>query len=61
MKGITCPVCKESISARSAQGRRSGKTFVMLVCPKDGRHFRGFITDQKFVDSIINREPKKKG
>ena len=38
-----------------ARGRKSGKPFVMLVCGRDGRHFRGFITDQTYVGEILAR------
>ena len=26
----------------------------MFICPNDGRHFRGFITDQKYVKSVLD-------
>jgi hypothetical protein len=56
MKGLMCPVCTAPMSVRAAQGRRSGKSFIMLVCPKDGRHFRGFITDQRYVESVLKKK-----
>ena len=53
--GIPCIVCGGSLSLRTAKGRKSGKPFLMLICPSDGRHFRGFINDRAFVDSVLSR------
>ena len=50
-----CPVCREPLTLRLAQGRKSGKTFLMLVCTKNPRHFRGFINDRNFVDGVLSR------
>jgi hypothetical protein len=25
----------------------------MLICPQDGRHFRGFINDQTYVKGVM--------
>ena len=38
-----------------ARGRKSGKPFVMLICSREGRHFRGFITDQTYVAELLTR------
>ena len=54
MKNISCLICGTPLIVRVATGRKSGKTFIMLVCPKDGRHFRGFITDQKYVKEVLD-------
>jgi len=51
---IPCPVCKTSLSLRLARGRKSGKPFVMFICPQDGRHFRGFINDRSFVQRVLD-------
>ena len=40
---------------RPAQGRKSGKPFLMLLCAVDGRHFRAFINDKAFVASVVAR------
>lgn len=53
--GVPCPVCKLPLSVRLAQGRKSKKLFVMFVCPEDGRHFRGFITYQPYVKSVLEK------
>ena len=53
--GLRCLVCKESLEVRLAKGRKSAKTFLMLVCPVDGRHFRGFINDQDYVKGVLER------
>ena len=34
MNRVSCPVCSESLAVRPAEGRKSGKPFIMLVCPK---------------------------
>ena len=53
MKQIPCPVCGDPVDVRPAQGRKSHKPFVMLVCSRDGRHFRGFINDQEFIARVM--------
>ena len=50
---IRCPLCGSGVAARLARGRKSGKPFILLVCPKDARHFRGFIGDQQYVKQVI--------
>jgi len=50
-----CPICAEPLSLRLAHGRRSGKPFVMLVCGRDGRHFRGFINHRPYVEQVLDR------
>ena len=50
-----CPVCRQPMALRIARGRKSGKTFLMLICPRDGRHFRGFINDKEFVAGVMSR------
>ena len=52
-RGIPCLVCGEQLTIRLAKGRKSQKTFLMLVCSQDGRHFRGFINDRAFVDGVL--------
>ena len=54
-QGIPCLICGDQLTVRTARGRKSGKPFVMLVCGRDGRHFRGFITDQTYVGEILAR------
>ena len=53
MKDTGCPVCSSGMDLRPAKGRKSGKPFIMLVCSQDGRHFRGFITYQPFVQKVL--------
>ncbi len=50
-----CPVCRQPLDLRIARGRKSGKTFLMLICAHDARHFRGFINDRAFVDGVLSR------
>ncbi len=52
---VACVVCGVGLTIRSARGRKSGKPFVMLICSKDGRHFRAFITDQAYVKSVLEK------
>ena len=52
---VRCPICRLPLDVRLAQGRKSGKPFIMMVCPGDGRHFRGFITDQHYVSGVTSR------
>ena len=53
--GIPCIVCGGGLTLRTARGRKSGKPFLMLICPTDGRHFRGFINDQGYVRQVLAR------
>ena len=54
MNAITCPICQNQLSVKVAKGRKSNKPFIMLKCDKDGRHFRGFITDQEYVKKLLD-------
>ena len=56
-----CLVCGLGLSIRPAVGRKSGKPFIMLICPRDGRHFRGFITDQEYVAAVTTRLKELEG
>jgi hypothetical protein len=48
-----CPICGINLSFTLARGRKSGKPFVMLRCPGDGRHFRGFISHRPYVEQVL--------
>ncbi len=54
-QGVACLICGDPLEVRMARGRKSGKPFVMLVCGRDGRHFRGFVTDQAYVGEFLAR------
>ena len=56
MNQIPCPVCSTSLKLSPARSRKAKKPkiFLMLVCPKDGRHFRGFIQDIEFVGRVVD-------
>jgi hypothetical protein len=49
-----CPICGDGLQVTLARGRKSGKPFVMLICAKDGRHFRGFINHRPYVEQVLN-------
>jgi hypothetical protein len=49
-----CPVCNKPLSIGLARGRKSGKLFIMLLCAQDGRHFRGFINHQPYVERVMD-------
>jgi hypothetical protein len=55
VQSIPCLVCGHQLTIRLAKGRKSQKTFLMLVCTQDGRHFRGFINDREYVDKVLAR------
>jgi hypothetical protein len=59
MKNIGCPICGKALSVRFARGRTSNKAFIMLKCDHDGRHFRGFITDQTYVNGVLQEREAK--
>ncbi len=50
---VACLICKEPLTVRLARGRKSGKPFVMMICPRDGRHFRAFINDKAYVEKVL--------
>ena len=52
-QSIPCLICGEPLTVRLARGRKSGKPFVMLLCSRDGRHFRAFINDQAYVNRLV--------
>ncbi|MEQ4489159.1 MAG: hypothetical protein AAC990_02150 [Dehalococcoides mccartyi] len=58
VESIKCLVCNETMGVKLASGRKSGKPFIMLVCPKDGRHFRAFITDQNYVKQVVEKSER---
>ena len=52
-----CPICGNNLRITIAHGRKSGKPFIMLMCARDGRHFRAFISDQNYVQgTLVNIE-----
>ncbi len=53
--GPKCHICRNPLSVRLARGRKSRKPFVMLVCPRDGRHMRAFVADADYVRNVIER------
>jgi hypothetical protein len=61
MNTIGCPVCSKPLSITVAKGRKSLKPFIMLKCNTDGRHFRGFITDQAYVKLVLGKSNIKTG
>ncbi len=50
---IPCFICQQPLALRLARGRKSGKPSIMLICPTDGRHFRGFISDRAYVGQVL--------
>ena len=60
-QAIPCPVCQRDLEIRNATGRKSGKPFLMFICPEDCRHFRGFITDQGFMRQVLEKLDPKSG
>jgi hypothetical protein len=60
MKQISCIVCGGVVEVRPARGRKSGKPFLMLVCGREVRHFRGFINDAKFVEQVVENAEEEK-
>lgn len=58
---ISCPVCGKYLGFQITRGRKSGKPSLMLKCFQDGRHFRGFICDQDYMQRLLERiEPGRK-
>ncbi len=55
VQGPSCPVCGKCLSLKFARGRKSGKAFIMVICPQDGKHFRGFISERNFVQRVVEQ------
>ncbi len=57
MSPLPCPICRTPLEVRLAHSRKAKrqKTFIMMVCPKDGRHARLFINDQGYVAQVLAR------
>ena len=53
---VPCPVCALPLAFRMARGRKSGKPFLLLICDRDGRHFRGFIADRNYLRRAMNTD-----
>ncbi|MFQ6029713.1 MAG: hypothetical protein ACE5Q6_19720 [Dehalococcoidia bacterium] len=51
---LPCLVCNTQLEIRLAKGRKSQKPFLMVICPSDGRHFRGFVGDRDFVQKVAD-------
>ena len=49
---VGCPVCQLDLKLQPVTSKK-GKQFLMLSCPVDGRHFRGFIYDKGFVERVM--------
>jgi len=54
-----CMLCGVSLSIRPSRGRKSGKPFILVICPVDGKHFRAFIADQHYVEQVMDRVEKR--
>ena len=49
---MDCFICGEKLEEVACYGRK-GRKAIMLSCPQDGRHFRGFINDPGTVKKIM--------
>ena len=56
MSGIACPVCGQPLAFSLATSKKAAtkRVFIMLRCPRDGRHFRGFISHRPYVEQVVN-------
>ncbi len=52
---LNCHLCEKPLDVRLARGRKSGKPFVLMVCPVDGRHIRAFIADADYVRNLVDQ------
>ena len=50
---LTCPICGALMEVLPAKSAKSGKPYIQLKCPVDARHFRGFIHDREFVETVL--------
>ena len=52
---LHCHLCQSPLDLRLARGRKSGKPFVLMICPVDGRHIRAFVADAAYVQNLMDR------
>lgn len=52
---LNCPVCGVGLEVRLAKGRKSGKPFLMAICPTTGKHIRAFINDAPYIRQVLQR------
>lgn len=50
---MRCPVCGAELGSIFTKSQRSNRQAVMLMCPVDARHFRGFVNDPKWVSEAV--------
>ena len=50
-----CLICGDPLIIRPSRSRKTGKPSIMIVCPNDGRHFRGWITYQPYVKEVMDK------
>ena len=48
-----CLICGMPLAFRITMRRKSQKPCVVVTCPRDARHFHGFINDRAFVDQVL--------
>ena len=48
-----CPLCSTALRMSIATSKRN-KVSIALICPINGRHFRGFIADQNYVRRVLD-------
>lgn len=51
---IPCPICEAGMQL-TVTTNRHGKHAIGVHCPKDGRHFRGFINHRPYVEEVLGR------
>ena len=56
---LSCHLCGNDLDVRLARGRKSGKPFVLMVCPVDGRHMRAFVGDADYVRNLMDQVEAK--
>jgi hypothetical protein len=52
---IPCLICQQPLTLRLARGRKSGKPFLMLVCPQGWSGLPGLFNDQAYVKQVLAR------
>ena len=54
LREMPCPICGEMLQVKVTRSRKD-HVALMLVCPTTGKHFRGFINDQDYIEDVIGR------
>ena len=57
--GIPCVVCGAPLAFSLGRTRRAQKPFIQVSCPRDPKHFHGFINDKDYIRGVLERAERQ--